>query len=337
MNHHPLHLLSHWYPHKAARQWVLGCVSCTEGSAYRKAGAMMLFSDLGEQLGLLSGGCLESDLQRQAMAVMQSGQGRQLEYNSQDEDNVVYQLGIGCGGVVHVMLHPLSIDNDYLQLARLYEALQQRRQVVHGLTLPDGQPPEGQLWPRHSAPVQYNDAGSNRPQRVERANRPWLLTPHRAPPLMAIFGAGVDARPLAHLAVDLGWQVTLVDPRPSHGRPHHFPPQCRMVRSSPEAVAQQPWFSQLDAAIVMHHQQSLDAAALALLASAPPKYCALLGPRHRREQVLAEAGLSRFPGLAGPAGLALGAELPEGIALAILAECHAVLHGADGHSLSGVL
>ncbi|MBY6187315.1 XdhC family protein [Marinobacter hydrocarbonoclasticus] len=337
MNHHPLHLLKQWIPLKDARQWVLGSVYRTSGSAYRKAGALMLFSDLGEQLGLLSGGCLESDIQRQAMKVMQQGVGCQLEYDSQDEDNVVYQLGIGCGGTVHVMLQPLSAQNDYLQLQALYQALCERRPVVHGLTLPDGIPPQAQLWALDDAP---HAAEFNRGARAvleEQGNRSRLLTPHSAPPLLAIFGAGVDARPLTHLALQLGWQVELIDPRPSHGRATQFPPGCRIHRVRPDAARNLPWFSQLDAAIVMHHQQALDAEALALLATSPPRYCALLGPGHRRQQVLTDAGLDAFPGLAGPAGLALGAELPEGIALSILAECHARLFAGDGHSLSGVL
>ncbi|MBY5981803.1 XdhC family protein [Ferrimonas balearica] len=337
MPHHPFHLLQQWFPHRDARQWVLGNVCHTAGSAYRKAGALMLFSDLGEQLGLLSGGCLESDLQRQAMAVMQSGRGRQQTYDSDDEDSVVYQLGIGCGGTVQVMLQPLSADNDYLQLGALYEALRQRQSVVHGLTLPDDAEPQATLWPAPDSPGNAGFGVSQRGFIEERGNRSWLLTPHRAPPLLAILGAGVDAQPLAELAIKLGWQVVLNDPRTSHGRPAHFPAQCQLTKVMPEALPQQPWFRQIDAAIVMHHQQGLDADALAALAQQPPRYCALLGPRHRRQQVLSDAGLATFPGLAGPAGLALGGELPEGIALSILAECHAALHGADGHSLSGVL
>ena len=70
------------------------------------------------------------------------------------------------------------------------------------------------------------------------------------------------------------------------------------------------------------------------------EYLALLGPVARKQQVLALAQLDErnlaVP-IAGPAGLNLGAELPEGIALSILAECHAVLQGTTGQSLSGAL
>ncbi|MBY5993187.1 XdhC family protein [Ferrimonas balearica] len=334
MTHHPFHLIRQWLPQRDDQQWVLGTVYHTAGSAYRKAGALMLFSSDGAQLGLLSGGCLESDLQRQAMRVMASGRALTREYDSQDEDDVVFQLGIGCGGVVQVMLQPVHADNHYLALEELHQALADHQSVLYHQSLPqDGADNLAQVQPLALARGQ-------RPPRAgmaERAGRTWLVSAHRPPPMLAIFGAGVDARPLAQLAVDLGWQVILVDPRPSHGRPQHFPSQCRLLNGSPTQAAAQPWFAQLDAAIVMHHQQGLDGEALALLAQNPPPYCALLGPRHRRAEVLEGAGLDAFPNLAGPAGLALGAELPEGIALSILAECHAALHHADGHSLSGVL
>ncbi|MCT7654537.1 XdhC family protein [Oceanimonas sp. NS1] len=90
----------------------------------------------------------------------------------------------------------------------------------------------------------------------------------------------------------------------------------------------------------MAHNISLDGAALRALYQTPLRYLAMLGPSHRRDQVLEWAGLSindiNMP-LAGPAGLAIGAALPESIALAILAECHAVLAGGSTRSLSGVL
>jgi xanthine dehydrogenase accessory factor len=96
-------------------------------------------------------------------------------------------------------------------------------------------------------------------------------------------------------------------------------------------------FKNFKAAVVMSHNLSMDAAALNLLQSAPLEYLALLGPESRRQTVLELAGLSSSElsvPLHSPAGLALGGELPESLALSILAQCHAVLHGADGRWLS---
>ena len=66
-------MLATWAPRRDADDWVLGTVFKTEGSSYRKPGAMTLISAEGAQLGLLSGGCLEADIRLNARKVMSSG------------------------------------------------------------------------------------------------------------------------------------------------------------------------------------------------------------------------------------------------------------------------
>ena len=70
------------------------------------------------------------------------------------------------------------------------------------------------------------------------------------------------------------------------------------------------------------------------------RYLGLLGPTNRLEEVMKSAGLRRSDlpvKLSGPAGLYLGGDLPESIALSIIAECHAALHSGNGQSISGIL
>ena len=123
-------LLKEWYEKRDSCQWVLGTVYKTQGPCYRKAGAMMLFSSDGPQFGLLSGGCLESDIQLHAKRVMQSGQAMTLCYDSTDEDDMSFQLGIGCGGVVYVLLQPILKHNNYLGLIEIHQAQRDRRNGV---------------------------------------------------------------------------------------------------------------------------------------------------------------------------------------------------------------
>jgi xanthine dehydrogenase accessory factor len=91
--------------------------------------------------------------------------------------------------------------------------------------------------------------------------------------------------------------------------------------------------------VVAHHNLSLDAAAIAALQAREliNPYIGLLGPAKRKADVLAAAGLSeaqlRYP-IAGPMGLALGGDLPESIALSVLAECHARVFGSSALPLS---
>ena len=331
-------LLAQWYPNRAQTDWVLGTVFKTEGSSYRKAGAMMLFSGLGQQLGLLSGGCLESDIQRHARRVMQTGKALTLRYDGTDEDDLSFQLGIGCGGVVHVMLQPVTPANAYLSLEAVYRALESRQQGFYYQRLPG---PNGEVESRFlSAEEIHNEACTGSGRLIEEGGERWLETPITPQPHLLIAGGGLDARPVVAMARTIGWHVSVWDPRPANARAEFFMSAHKRLRQPPEELTRFAIDQRVDAAILMAHSITLDAAALKALHNAPLRYLAMLGPGHRRDQVIKEAGLNYSDissPLAGPAGLEIGGELPENIALSILAECQAVLTGSSGRSLSDLL
>lgn len=120
------HLLSSWLPLKDEANWVLGAVINTRGSVYRKTGALMLLSDAGHQLGMLSGGCIESDLLLQARKVIALGKPRRVIYDASDDSNIAWRLGIGCGGAAEVVLLPCNSDNQFLHLPAIFSCLQQQ-------------------------------------------------------------------------------------------------------------------------------------------------------------------------------------------------------------------
>ena len=66
-NIHAHELLSLWHPRRDQHQWAVGLLMAIDGSSYRKPGAMMLFNELGQHYGLMSGGCLEQHLCQQAV------------------------------------------------------------------------------------------------------------------------------------------------------------------------------------------------------------------------------------------------------------------------------
>ncbi len=332
------HLLSHWYPNRRDRNWVLGTVYKTEGPCYRKAGAMMLFNDLGQQFGMLSGGCLESDIQKHAVRVMQEGRAITLRYDGNDEDDLSFRLGIGCGGIVHILLQPLTAENQYLMLDVVHQALKDRRLGCFYQRIPDR---SGQVDGYFVTAAQPSEStGSHLATLVEKEGSHWLATPVFPPPHLLVAGGGVDARPLVAMAIELGWQVSLWDPRPANARREFFMGVDQILRSPDEELACFVRQHTVDAAVLMTHNMGLDSRALSALRSANLKYLAILGPQHRRNQVLEVAGVVEselgIP-VAGPAGLDLGAKLPEDIALSILAECQACLNRRSGRSISGIL
>ncbi|WIO74668.1 XdhC family protein [Porticoccaceae bacterium LTM1] len=325
-------LLQQWYSNRDNTEWVLGTVYKTEGPCYRKAGAMMLFNGLGQQFGLLSGGCLESDIQQHARRVMQTGKAMTLCYDGSDEDDLSFQLGIGCGGTVYILLQPVTAENNYLELSALYEALLARQSGTYLQRVSES---DGVV----ASSFNHDPVMGNTVTLIEKKDGQWLRTPINPDPHLLIVGGGVDARPLARLAHELGWMVSLCDPRPANARRDFFPTVDHIVRDF-ELLEEFANSQRVDAAVLMAHHVTMDAEGLKKLQTVNLKYLAMLGPLSRQEKVLNAADLNledlRTP-IAGPAGLNLGGELPESIALSILAECHARLFNRDAHSLSGVL
>ena len=311
MSNQLITLLGQWYEHKDATEWVLGSVYKTEGPCYRKAGAMMLFGGQGQQLGMLSGGCLESDIQKHARRVMHSGKALTLSYDGSDEDDLSFQLGIGCGGTVHIVLQPVSADNNYLELDKVYHSLKARRFGVYKQQIPAN----GFALPCSQFVA---DERIDKATCIDQSGEPWLHTPIVPQPHLLVVGGGLDARPLVSMATQLGWQVSLWDPRPANARREYFLSASHILREPVESLTEHVEKHSVNAAVMMAHHVGMDAEALGAVhsANAPSlRYLALLGPTNRRQKVLKHAGLTESDfaerPLSGPAGLDIGGELPE--------------------------
>jgi xanthine dehydrogenase accessory factor len=321
---------------------VLATVVGTHGSTYRKAGARMLLYPNGRRVGLLSGGCLEADLAEHARAVLALAVPRAITYDQRAEDEV-YGIGGGCEGAMRILLEPVgpaapaaaALD----ALARASRAGEEAvLAVIHAgpdallgsrgpAALPDELAPAlaGALRSRGSLPVEVSVAGAAISAYVD----------YLAPPVhLLVLGAGPDAEPVARTAVGLGWQVTLLDHRPAYARAERFP-GARVSLLPLDAPALAVAIRGADAVIVMSHRLEADQAYLAQLAVSGPAYVGLLGPRARRDRLLREVAGGGLDGrLRGPVGLDLGAVTPEAIALAIVAEIHAVLAGRSARPYS---
>src|SRR5437588_4058372 len=96
---------------------VLATVVKVEGSTYRRPGARLLITRGGEWVGGISGGCLEGDLVRKAWWRTENGP-VVVTYDSTADDETAWQFGLGCNGVVHVLLERLTPGNDPLTFPR---------------------------------------------------------------------------------------------------------------------------------------------------------------------------------------------------------------------------
>lgn len=326
MNHHIFHVLKHWWPQRDSGQWLLATVINTQGSSYRKVGAMMMFNDAGFQQGVISGGCLESDVLQQAQRCWLRNEARVITYDMEEEGDVAWRLGIGCGGVITLLLQPVSAQNQYLQLGQVLTELEAGR-AVHYRQLAKN----GECWAECASQAnEIVDTGSS-----------YFSHDISVPPRLAVLGGGVDAQPLVSMASQLGWRTTINDSRARYARQNDFPSASEHSKHQAADYANSEAINCADAIVLMHHQVGMDAKALRYIAnhSLPNlKYLALLGPGHRCDRVLDEAAITSndLPvELQAPAGLSLGGDLPESIALSILAQAHATMHGGDGRSLLG--
>ncbi len=327
MSNHVNHLLAQWLPLKDKHKWVLGFIFKTEGSCYRKAGAMMLFSDAGHQLGILSGGCLESDIVKKAQRVMIDGVSRTAVYDDEDEEDIAFKLGVGCGGVVHLALVPVNKDNNYLSLDEVSQTLS-KGHVCEWNVAVDGS--EG------ACTVLEDNAGSARKAVLETVGGKRSLSVLMIPPIhILVVGGGYDATFMTKLASLQGYLVSLWDPRPAQARVEHFPEVNYLIDDpTTEGVRLHLNEHNIQAAVLMSHHREIDAKALQLLSMQSLIYTAMLGPLHRKQEIMDLAGLSdtNFTQyFASPAGFDIGGELPEHIALSVIAQCHAVFHTKPTH------
>ena len=326
---------------------VLATVIATEGSTYRKPGAMMLIAADGTFAGLISGGCLEGDLAQHARAVFETGEPARVTYDMSAGDDLVWNLGIGCDGVIHLQLQRLSSGDGLDVLQRLERSHADRQTVVLAVSLGAG---AGRIAARDAAGAFAGDRGLRAPlDRAARIGSDWrsrrvadeagapgdeiMLIHAPAPVRVLLCGAGPDALPLARLLAELDWEVVVADHRPAFARADRFPGGCRIVRCRPGALAENVDLDRLDAAVIMSHHLENDATFLGQVARARPRYVGALGPRARRARLQEMAGCTDLF-VRGPVGLDIGAELPAAIAVAIVAEIHAVLNDRDGRSLT---
>jgi xanthine/CO dehydrogenase XdhC/CoxF family maturation factor len=337
----------------------LGILVHTVGSTYRKPGAMLLIAGDGGYAGLISGGCLEGDLRERARSVMETGEASLVAYDLRNSDDLVWGLGLGCEGAMHVLLVRVGPREEWQPLAHLAGALAGHAPTAIGVVtasqdagipmgalllpqafgssaraLPQGLSPSARaalLSPGALAALAAAPS-SGAVGRLRGPGDRWqlLLLPLSLPPRVLLLGAGPDALPVVELATRLHWRVTLADHRPAYAVPSHFPAAERVVLARPEEIAQALDLGQFTAAVVMSHHLPSDVEYLRALSASSLPYIGLLGPPARREKLLSALGpdAQRLrTRLRAPVGFNLGGRTPEAIALAIVAEIHAFVHG----------
>src|SRR6266404_2726745 len=277
-----------------SQPWALATLVQTEGSTYRKPGARLLVEANGTTLGVLSGGCLEEEIGRYGRRVIKDGSPVLLSFDTRR----LY----GCDGRLKILVEPLPAAAQKGNLITKVGRLLAQRDVCRVRTCFEGGPLGSELLPAD----------------ILLAERPGIFIDTLPFPVrLLLFGTGPEIEPLTQLAGNLGWLVERFGHPSELGE--HFRPDTQT------------------AALIMNHNFGRDLLALDRLLPFRLRYVGLLGPKKRHAELLARLGEYRpldfnagARNLFAPAGLDIGSEAPEEIALSITSEIAAVLSDRRG-------
>ena len=336
----------------------LATVVRVEGSSYRRTGARMLIMDNGNFLGGISGGCLEGDTLRRAQKAIFQNKPSIITYDTTQDDGHQIGVGLGCNGIIDVMITPLHAADKTNAVQLLSSIVTTRRPRVlvsiigdkkeTGLLgktflykndqklleeFPDEEVAklllddiENCLQSEESKTVSYN---SNTPRLTIFVE---VVTPATR---LVIYGGNYDIYSLVQISNELGWDVTVVTNK-TKARKELFA-LAEVLDNKGEI---EPVIDAFTAVMLMSHDYKTDFNNLQKIRTTAAAYIGLLGPRKRSEKIfneMAELGIEikdeDYGRIYGPSGLDIGATTPEEIALSIAAEIRAHFAGREGMSL----
>jgi len=308
---------------------VLAQVVQVQGSAYRKEGTSMLISRDGSKMGMISGGCLESDVMIRAEELFQTGKAEIYEYDLSSEDDLGWGAGAGCNGVISVFVR--DIDSRFReQLASINAILRQKRPVLffqsldchdHYGYVAEMQPADFSGTPEFTEI--YRDLLNNglpftAMSKIYHFKEERLFIQIIWPKQeLYLAGAGEDSRFLASLANQLGFSVHILDWRSAFCSRDFFPFAKSLQIGEIDQIIRQLHLDIFDSLIIMTHDFQRDRKILKAVKDAQLNYVGILGSRKRTERLL-DGDIPQW--LHSPIGLSIGADGPEEIAVSIMAE-----------------
>ena len=316
------------------RNIALATVLTTWGSAPRKAGAKMAFTAGGAAIsGSVSGGCVEGAVIEVGGEVLADGRPRLLRFGVADE--TAWGVGLACGGTIEVFVERLDLPS--YEAARRWIAGGTSGALLTAVAGPDallgdkgiverGQAVAGPLAAALDAPTLTLADTTHAAQRVTTAaGLELFIDPIRPAPALVIVGGAHIAVALARLARVLGYRTVVIDPRRAFGSAARFPDVDRLAQAWPDkALAEEPLTAE-SAVVTLSHDPKIDDPALRAALSSDAFYVGALGSRKThaaRAHRLAALGFdeTQLARIHAPIGLDIGADNPEEIALAIMAE-----------------
>ncbi len=321
------------------RQIALATVVQTWGAAPRGVGSKMAVTADMAVAGSVSGGCVEGAVVESALEGLEDGRPRLLTFGVSDDE--AWDVGLTCGGSISVFVEPL--DTAWWSL--LAPQVQQHRPATT-VTMLAGDTAGSKLLLGPDGAEAYRSGGFADPVAQALANledsesghreiegHDVMLERHVPGPQLIIIGGVHVAMPLQAFARELGFRVTLIDPRRVFATRERFPEVDRILHDYPDVALQETGLDHNSYLAVLTHDPKIDDPALIAALQSPAPYVGVLSsPRTHRQRLarLHAAGLgkSQTDRIRTPIGLEIGSRTPEEIALSIMAEIVSVRSGA---------
>ena len=297
---------------------VMATLVALEGSSYRKPGVRMLLTEDGTMTGALSGGCVEKEIFRQSESVFRTNQPKMMTYDGR------YRLG--CEGTLYILIEPFLPDDALLQA---FEKSAEERKAFHIQTTYAKQEGVNADWGSLITFDKKNGfAFSKTVHREPKGSSTSLIFEQQLEPCfrLLIVGAEHDAVQLCLMASVLGWEVVIVTPAASAKTISDFPGLHQLLKLEPNEL-QLKEVNQQTAIVLMTHSYAKDLQYLLALKDTRPAYIGLVGAIKRGRKLTNDL-VEHYPELEedfldkiySPAGLNIGAETPQEIALSICSE-----------------
>jgi xanthine dehydrogenase accessory factor len=321
---------------ETARSWLdrdgriaVATVVGTWGSAPVAVGGQMVMAQDGRFEGSVSGGCVEGEVIAEAEEILTSGKPKTLEFGVADE--TAWQVGLPCGGQIKVYVERLERTQGLPMLERALEARSRRQGLIARTRLSDG---ERQLFGRGEAVLDQDLR-----RHLDSGESELLTTPEGEvfvhamlpPARVLVIGATHIGQLLAQLVKLAGYEVVVIDPRTAFAAEARFP-GIRLDTEWPQDTLPKIGLDDFTAVVALAHVGHIDDEALKLAMRSSAFYIGALGSQRnhaKRKQRLADAGFSEaeIARIHSPIGLNIGAQSPQEIAIAIMAELVLALRG----------
>jgi xanthine/CO dehydrogenase XdhC/CoxF family maturation factor len=296
---------------------------------------------------------------------MSSGKPVVVTYDTMDDNNSSFGIGLGCNGIIDVLIEPVipGIATDPFNLFQTVATVASKELSVVATvskTTSADEFPLGSRWVLQNNNTVISNNAPPLPAKLQADMQSCLQNekPHYGiytagntsleifleimhPGIqLIVFGGGYDAVPVVSLAKDMGMGVTVTDDCIAHLAPLRFPKADTVKQVNRHQVPGNLPLTRYSAALLISHNYNYDLAVLEQLLATDVAYIGILGPRKRTDKMLNEYALAgktfsveQLDKIHSPVGLDIGAETPEEIALSIISEIQAFFNKKTGGPL----